>query len=410
MNTDFDEVIIGGGAAGIGAARRLAATHLSVLLLEAQSRLGGRAWTQEIAGLNLDLGCGWLHSAEKNSWVAIAQEAGVPLDRSRAAWGVQYRDLGFAPQEQAMARQTYDRWMHALAEVRNTTDRAADALDPRGEWNNYVQAIAGYISGATLERLSASDYLAYDEASTESNWRSVTGLGALVAGSFPERIALRLATPVESLELRPESVKIVTATGTVRARAAILGLSTAVLAGDALKLPRELEPWGEAARQLPLGRNEKLFLEIVGREPFEKETQVVGNPRSGCTGSYYIRPMDFPVIEGFLGGESAQVLEKEGVAAAFAFALEQLAALFGADIRGKLRPLAASNWGRSKYVGGAYSYALPGQTPAREALARPFDDRVFFSGEATRREEFSTVHGAFDSGMRAAEEAIRALA
>ena len=57
-NSDFDVIIVGGGAAGIGAARQLAASGLSALLLEASTRLGGRAWTLEIAGLDLDLGCG----------------------------------------------------------------------------------------------------------------------------------------------------------------------------------------------------------------------------------------------------------------------------------------------------------------------------------------------------------------
>jgi monoamine oxidase len=409
MNPDYDVVIVGGGAAGIAAARELAASHLSVLLLEAQSRLGGRAWTQETAGLDLDLGCGWLHSAEKNSLVAIADAAGMPLDRSKAAWGVQFRDLGFPPSDQAAARAAYDRWSKELDRISRTSDRAADALDPGGEWNAYLQTIAGFISGAELERLSATDYLAYDEASTESNWRSPAGLGALVAGCLPERVALRLATPVKSLELHADSVAVVTSKGTLRARAVILGVSTAVLAGGRLELPRELEPWREAARLLPLGRNEKLFLEIVGPAPFERETQVLGNPRDARTGSYYIRPLDMPVIECFLGGPSAQILEEQGAAAAFAFALEQLGALFGADVRRSLRPLAASNWGRSACIGGAYSYALPGHAGARQRLAKSFDGRVFFSGEATCRAEFSTAHGAFDSGTRAAREVLATL-
>ena len=73
MSGNFDVVIVGGGAAGIGAARRLAQTELSTLVLEASPRLGGRAWTHEIAGLDLDLGCGWFHSAERNAWVTIAE-------------------------------------------------------------------------------------------------------------------------------------------------------------------------------------------------------------------------------------------------------------------------------------------------------------------------------------------------
>jgi monoamine oxidase len=61
-------------------------------------------------------------------------------------------------------------------------------------------------------------------------------------------------------------------------------------------------------------------------------------------------------------------------------------------------------------VGGAYSHALPGHAEARGELARPFEQRLFFAGEATHRSDFSTAHGAYDSGLRAAEEAIEALA
>ena len=409
MNADFDVVIIGGGAAGIGAARRLASSGLSAVLLEAGSRLGGRAWTQEIAGLPLDLGCGWMHSADKNSWVTIANDSGVQIDQSRAAWGRQFRDLGFSPAEQAAAHQGFDGWMRRMAEVRGTTDRAADALDPKNAWNTYIRAIVGYISGAKLEEMSAADYLAYDEASTELNWRAPRGLGALIAGSFPAGVELRLATPVQAIGLEGPGVTVSTARGTLRARAALLTVSTAVLAGDSITFPVQLDPWREAAKLLPLGHNEKLFLEIVGDAPFEKENQVLGNPRASCTGSYYLRPLDLPVVECFLGGESARLAQDEGTSAAFAFALDQLSALFGAQIRGKLRPLLASAWGRTIHVGGAYSYAQPGQANARRLLARPFEQRLFFAGEATHVTEFSTAHGAHDTGVRAADEVIATL-
>ncbi len=127
------------------------------------------------------------------------------------------------------------------------------------------------------------------------------------------------------------------------------------------------------------------------------------------TASYYIRPMGSPLIECFFGGEGARFVEEGGPAAGFDFAMEQLCALFGADIRSSLRPLGASNWTQMQYIGGAYSYALPGYASARRELARPFEDRLFFAGEATSAGDFSTVHGAHDSGVRAADEAIAAL-
>ena len=121
-------------------------------------------------------------------------------------------------------------------------------------------------------------------------------------------------------------VTLVSPAGSLRARTAILTVSTAVLAGDALKLPAELAPWRDAASFLPLGRNEKLFFEIVGDAPFADESQLLGNPRQR-TASYYIRPLGSPVIECFFGGDGARFLEESGHAAGFDFALERLAEL-----------------------------------------------------------------------------------
>ena len=408
MSTDVDIIIVGGGAAGVGAARGLAGSGLSSMLLEATSRLGGRACTQEIRGLDLDLGAGWLHSADRNSWAAIARAAAIPLDQSRAAWGAQYRNLGFTAAEQAAAWQAFESWTQRLAAAPPASDCAADALVD-SEWNAHIRAIVSFISGATLEHLSAADYVAYDESSSENNWRLRTGYGALIAGSFPREVALRLATPVESIELAAHGLTIATPTGSIRARAAILTVSTAVLAGDSIKLPHELRPWCEAAARLPLGLNEKLFLEILGESPFEAETHVTGNPRDERTASYYIRPFGSPVIECFFGGERARLLNEQGLAAGFAFAIDQLGSLFGADVRPRLRPLTASSWTRMTRVGGAYSYALPGQVSARNSLAQPFEQRLFFAGEATSASDFSTAHGAHDSGVRAAGEVIAAL-
>ncbi len=409
MSVDWDVVIIGGGAAGIAAARRLAASGLTTLLLEASQRIGGRACTVNVAGLALDLGCGWLHSADRNPWVGIAEVSGFAVDRRRPAWGQQYRDLGFSRAEQDAADDAFGAWRDRLVAAPPQSDCAGDALEPGGAWNAYLQAMSGYISGAALERISVADYLAYDKASTGHNWRLPAGYGTLIAASLPATVAVRLATPVEAIDLAAAGVTIATRAGTITARSAIITVSTDVLVGGAIRLPTALDDWRHAAACLPLGRNEKLFLEIVGSSPFAPETHLLGDPRDARTGSYYIRPLGRPVIEGFFGADGAQILAESGLVAGFAYAMDQLAALFGSDVRRMLRPLAASNWSQMENVRGAYSYALPGRPAARDALARPFDQQLFFAGEATHRHDFSTAHGAYQSGTRAAEEVIAAL-
>ena len=357
MTTNADIVIVGAGAAGIAAARRLA---LSAMVLEATGRIGGRAWTSDVAGLHLDLGCGWLHSADRNPWTHVAEAAGFAVDRRTPAWGRQYRDLGFSQVEQAAATQAFADWRRRMMKTPPTSDYAADALEPNGEWNVYLQAMNGFLTGASLERISVADYIAYEAASTGSNWRAPAGYGSLVAASLPHPIDLRLSTPVESIELDSRAVVLATPVGDVRARAAILTVSTAVLAGGTILLPRALDPWRHAAARLPLGRNEKLFLEIIGDSAFVPETRVLGNPRDRSTGVYYIRPFGWPVIECFLGDQGARMVEEMGPAAGFAHATDQLAALFGSAVCRSLRPLVASSWSRMTHVGGALAMRFLG--------------------------------------------------
>ena len=409
MGAKFDVAIVGGGAAGVGAARRLSRTGLSTILLEASSRLGGRAYTTEVAGVPLDLGCGWLHSGDRNSWTRIAEAAGVAVDRREPAWGKQYRDLGFPARDRSVARQAFADWMERLSLTPPASDCAADALEPDGKWNGYIRAITGFLSGATPDRLSVADLLAYDCAATDHNWRVRSGYGTLIAASMPVSVPVRLATPVDAIDLDAEAVVLTTPAGSVRARSVIITVSTAVLAGSAIRFPGALDDWRHAAAVLPLGQAEKLYLEIVGERHFAPETHVIGDPRNGRTGSYYIRPFGAPVIECFFAGEGACNLSESGLATGFAMAIDQLVGLFGADVRRNVRPLINSSWRRMNRIGGAYSYALPGHANARAALASPFDDRLFFAGEATHAYDFSTAHGAHDSGVRAAEEVIAAL-
>jgi monoamine oxidase len=388
----------------------LAASGLTTLVLEALPRLGGRAWTEVIDGMPLDLGCGWLHSADRNPWVDIAEAAGLPVDRRLAAWGNQYRNLGFPLAEREAARESFAEWSERVSTAPPASDIAAEALEPGNRWTPYLQALSGFISGVELEQISAKDYAAYDEASTDNNWRLPGGYGALVAGSFPAGTSLQLNTAVEAVALDGQRVTLKTSAGTVRARVVIFAVSSNAIAGDLIAWPAALDPWRAAAHDVPLGNNEKLFFEIVGDSPFEPETHIIGDPHDAATGSYYIRPFGMPVIECFLGGAGARAMAKDGAEASFERAIEQIASLFGASVRKSLKPLIASNWAGTPSIGGGYSHALPGRAASRAKLAQPYDNRLFFAGEATHAFDFSTAHGAYETGVRAAEEALAALA
>jgi monoamine oxidase len=164
----------------------------------------------------------------------------------------------------------------------------------------------------------------------------------------------------------------------------------------------------EAARGLPLGVDDKVMLALDDPEALPKDGNLRGATMRTAMGSFHLRPFGQPCIEGFFGGTFARELEDAGDGAFAAESIDQIVALLGSDFRRKLKPLAESRWAHDPFARGAYSHALPGHAGDRAVLAAPVDGRLFFAGEATSPNFFSTAHGARDSGERAAGEIIAA--
>lgn len=404
--TDPDVAIVGAGAAGIAAGRRLRELGRSVLLVEALPRIGGRAHTVQLAGFPVDLGCGWLHSAERNPLARIAEQQGLPIDRSEGAWYRQLCNLGISQQDQQQAWAAYEAWNARLRSDPPPSDIAADAIgDPR--WRAFIDGLSSFINGTETDRLSVADFTAYDDAATETNWRLPGGYGAFIAG-LAEGLPVTLGTRVRAMRLAG-GVELDTDDGTIRARAAIVAVSTAVLASGAIHFPAGADDQLHAAANLPLGLADKLFLAMAEPEAVPPESHLLGRADNAATGSYYLRPLGRPFIECFLGGRCAEALERGGEGAAADFAIGQLRDLLGGDFARGLAPIAMTHWRHEPTIGGSYSYAKPGHAASRGVLARPVDERLCFAGEACSATDFSTAHGAWESGIAAADAIDRGL-
>ncbi|WP_404338420.1 flavin monoamine oxidase family protein [Sphingomonas sp. MMS12-HWE2-04] len=402
---EIEVAVIGGGAAGVAALRTLADAGVDAVLLEAKDRLGGRAHTVHHAGMPLDLGAGWLHSAPNNPWVAIAEARGFAIDRSLPRWREQWRELGFTKAEQQAAGVEFERFDQRLRTLEG--DCAADALDPRSPWNPYLEALSGYINSAGWRSVSASDYLAYEDAAVQTDWRVESGYGALIA-SHAAQLRTALATPVSAIDGSGRELRIETPRGTLHAARAIVTVSTNVLASGAIRFDPALDATLHAAVSLPLGLADKFFLALDGAEQVPANAHLIGNPRSATTATYTLRPFGRPVIEAMVGGDGAAALRDEGLDGAAAFAIGELCTLIGNDWRKRLRLVAGSGWGRDQHVLGAYSHALPGEADARKTLATPIDERIRFAGEACSPGNFSTAHGAYETGVAAARALLAA--
>ena len=196
----FDVAVVGAGAAGVGAARRLASSPLSFVVLEAKDRVGGRAHTLTgRSGAGIDLGAGWLHSAEQNPWVAIAEAASFEIDRSRPAWERRLTGLNLSSADAKAFGEAFAAFEDRLEAAAAEPDRPASELfdESTAPWRPMLDAFSGAYNGAAFRDISVHDYAAYQP--TEENWRLPRGYGALMQHAA-EGLPIRLQTPVSRID------------------------------------------------------------------------------------------------------------------------------------------------------------------------------------------------------------------
>jgi len=405
-SSDTEVVIIGGGAAGVAAARRLADARIDCLLVEARSRLGGRAWTIN-SEFPIDLGCGWLHSADRNPWREVAALQGRSIDKTPPPWMRRSAPIGFPLSEQdaflQAHREFYER-LDSLSEDKPDV-AAATFLEPHGRWNALINAVSSYVSGAELDRVSARDFERYGDSGV--NWRVVEGYGTVIA-AHGRGLPVMLGCAVRLIDRRGRRLRREPPNGAITANAAIVTVPTPVLAEEKIVFIPPLPEKTEAALGLPLGLADKLFLSLSDAEEFNKESRLFGHTDRSRTGVYHFRPFGRPQIEAYFGGRLAAELEAGGDDAFVDFAVGELVGLFGSDFARRVKPLKLHPWGIDPFSRGSYSYALPGKAECRAALAAAVDDRLFFAGEACSRSDYSTAHGAYLTGAAAAEQVIAA--
>jgi monoamine oxidase len=410
MRDRFDVVVVGAGAAGIAALRRLEQAGIDAMALEARDRVGGRAHTVlTSAGFPVDCGAGWVHSADENILAEPIKQAGFKLDRTPPHWMKQAFNRDFSAQEQRAYREAFNAMDARLeAAAKTGVDRpASDFFEPGNRWNPLLDAFSSYYNGAEFESVSVLDYAAYEDSGV--NWRVAEGYGAAIA-HFADLGRIVADCPVTKIHHGGPELAFDTAKGRITARAVIIAVPTPALAEGRLAFSPRLPGKADAAAGLPLGLADKVFLQVAEPEAMPAEGHLFGRADRTEIGSYHLRPFGRPYIEVFLGGRWARALECEGPGAPAAFAIEELGQLLGSDVRRGLTLLAETHWASDPWALGSYSHALPGHAGDRAILAAPVENRIFFAGEATSPHFYSTVHGAWESGLRAADETIASLA
>lgn len=412
---EVDVAIVGAGAGGIAAGRRLAAAGRRFVLLEAKNQVGGRCVTDRSTfGVPFDRGAHWIHAPDANPVTRLAAQTG--LDVYRAPFGqlvrIGRRNARDSELESYLAAVV--RASRAIVDAgRGRVDVSGAQALPRdlGDWRATAEFMLGpYAFGRDLDDLSAADVARSTPRDVDAFCRQ--GFGALLA-RLADGLAVELSRPATRIDLsgRGGRVDVVTPGGAIRASYAIVTASTNVLAAGKIEFAPELpQRQREAVSRLRLGSYDHIAIELAGNPLGLRRDELVFEKSSGPrTAALLANVSDTPLALVEVGGRFGRELAEKGEPAMIEFATEWLAGLYGPEMRGAVKRTAATRWNHDPWTLGAMSAAVPGGQGARKLLMEPVHDRLYLAGEAIHETLWGTVGGAFESGTRAAEAVLRRL-
>jgi monoamine oxidase len=397
----YDVIVIGAGIAGLAAGHTLQAAGCQVLVLEARQRIGGRIWTDTRYG-PVEFGAEFIHGHRAASW-ELVQQAGLPTSR----WG---RDRRFAIGGRmltaddpigAAVLQLYQQICHyrgpevSVAELIEQSTALPVVKQLVGRW-------LANLEGADLSKLSATALARERRLSTigEDNFHIDYGYQRLLE-PLSANLTIELGAVVTLIRWNADWVDVVLADGRQwRAHRVVVTVPVSLLQAG---LPA-FEPPLPADKQMaiaviPMGYVTKLVLWFA--EQFWSDFTVLST--DGVIATWWpVSSTRTPTLMGYTGGQQALKVADLGESEAIAVALRELQTLFAVDVKPYFLDGRLIDWSRDPWSRGAYTYSSAGTLADRVTLATPLGP-IHFAGEATvTGAEIATVHGAFESGRRAA--------
>jgi monoamine oxidase len=388
---EVDIAIIGAGAAGIAAARRITAFNRSFALIEANAVTDTR-----IFGVPFDIGARWIYLPDSNPVAKPATQNGIatyPVPRGqRIRIGRRYA----SDSELEEFQSKFIACKRAIQDWRKADQSCAQVLPTKlNDWHPLIDFLLGpFCCGKNVDEVSAIDLS--KSADRDVSAFSQIGFGGLLA-NLAARIPVQLATPARRIYWAGQpGVQIETPRGMIKARTAIVTVSTGVLSSGKIKfipdLPKRQQ---DAIGWLKLGNYEHIALELPGNPlGLASDDLIYEKCKSTRTAAILGNVSGTPLCVVEVGGTFARELAMHGAETMADFAIDWLADLYGSDVRKLVRRVSVTGWYDDPTALGSFSAAAVGGQPSRRILMEPLNNRLWFAGEAAHETLWGTVGGA----------------
>jgi monoamine oxidase len=422
MKSATDVLVIGGGIAGLAAARQLTSAGLHITLLEARDRLGGRIFTQYTPEYPVELGAEFVHGRPEEI-LGLAAEAAVPIvpveGSFRRKVNGSWRDAGrlMAKVEQLFENMPADEpdqsFLHYL-------DRSGASEEIRQQALRYVEGFHAADPALISVHSLIRDTRAEEAIRGDRQFRIASGYESLVRDMKdridPKRCDVVMKSVVTEIHWRPSEAVARTTNAEFHAARAIITLPLGVLKAKSVVFSPELPEKQNAINFLEMGpviRASLCFAEkFWEHEPGMADMSFLFTDDPLFPTWWTTNPLPYPILTGWAAGHHALALAGQSSDAIIRSAVQALARIMEVDdreIRRRLTGTFTHDWQSDPFSCGAYSYTAVGGMDAARALARPVAQTLYFAGEATNSDGYNgTVHGAIATGYHAAQEILQA--